>query len=504
MARGVIPVVPQVMPEGCGWVDLAVLRAKSLGDDEFVSHLTEHHNQCLGSVEGNKYQVVALGPDDRVCYVDPDSNDHIFVYEATFTKVGIQLPFTEFEIAVLKQYGIAPSQIHPNSWGFIRGFEVIYKQQWLSFRVNKNIKVFEMLEESVRDFKTLFFKVVPHSGTAPFWVNKVGKSRFPLSWNEGVMSGKSSVYDKFKAHLLNKSKKPRQSAPTSSAILDSGSTKNVSATPSPSIQSAQEVDNSNKDPPLSRKRKALEPKYGHINSKEFDHLGFAQEYLLGGNSRIPMDGDNFLKNLEAVTRSSIKAAAICHAAHNKMNGCVIVPEGEVEKLRNRVKVVEAEKRVIEGERSELSTKVTRLEAQLALETQDLKDAREFLKKVEKEKLELDEKCRRLYAEYRLKVEDQNDAMILAEEVTENLRGQLRVLMPEFDVNQIGPDHKVVDGVVVPSAPPVDVEEHTAVDDVGDQDLPDGNEDEEEEPTPITVVLPEVQPTMSDPPPTPPS
>ncbi|MED6145114.1 hypothetical protein PIB30_021923 [Stylosanthes scabra] len=311
------------------------------------------------------------------------------------------------------------------------------------------MKVFEMLEESVRDFKTLYFKVLPHSGMTPFWeelsesellfvdtlTDCRGKKPHLQTWHLltqssayiqkdilGVMSGKSSVCDKFKAHLLNKSKKSTQivgtasgsskpsssdqSALISSAIPDSGSTKNASATPSPSIQSAQEVDNSSKEPPPSRKRKAPEPKYGHINRKEFDHAGFAQEYLLGGNSRIPMDGENFMKNLEAVTRSSIKAAAICQAAQNKMKGCAIVPEGEVEKLRNRVKVVEAEKCVIEGERSELSSRVTKLEAQLALKSQDLRDARELLKKVEKEKSELDEKCRRLYAEYRLKVEDQ--------------------------------------------------------------------------------------------------
>ncbi|MED6197443.1 hypothetical protein PIB30_056556 [Stylosanthes scabra] len=338
----------------------------------------------------------------------------------------------------------------------------------------------------------------------------------------GVMSGKSSVYDKFKAHLLNKSKKSTQvggtgsgsskpsssdqSVPTSSAVPDSGSTKNASAIPSPSIQSVQEVDRSNQEPPPSRKRKAPEPKYGHINSKEFDHTGFAEEYLLGGNSRIPMDGENFMKNLAAVTRSSIKAAAICQAVQNKMKGCVIVPEGEVEKLRNRVKVVEAEKRVIEGEKSELSSKVTKLEAQLALETQDLKDAQESLKKAEKGRLELDEKCRRLYAEYRLKVEEQKrlegefDAMILAEEVAENLKNQLR----------IGPDHKVIDGIIVPPEPPTDVEEHTAVD------------EEEDTPVPISVIIPsfdaiptskdvplsenspEVPPTTSDLPPTPPS
>ncbi|MED6172921.1 hypothetical protein PIB30_054337 [Stylosanthes scabra] len=150
--------------------------------------------------------------------------------------------------------------------------------------------------------------------------------------------------------------------PTSSAVPDSSSARDTSATPSPSIVSTQEVDNRNKEPPQTRKRKNFKPKYGLINSKEFDHVGFAQEYLVGGNNKIPMDGENFLKNLDFVTRSSIKAVAICQAAKNKMRGCVLVLEGEVEQLRVRVKAAETDKRVIEGEKFELSSKVSNLEA----------------------------------------------------------------------------------------------------------------------------------------------
>ncbi|MED6122633.1 hypothetical protein PIB30_041574 [Stylosanthes scabra] len=603
MARKFIRVLPEVIPESCKWVDSDVLGAKSVVDDAFVESFNEHYSSCVSDVEGSRYRVVAPGPEDRVCHVDLESESCIFVYEAIFTK------------------------IHPNSWGFIRGFEVIRrefgiptslgvfhhlfkltkpfskeKQQWLSFRANQNMKVFEMLEESVRDFKCLYFKVVPQPGTSPFWLDGEGEYRFPLSWNEswvnpqvgreelgeskllfvdmlsgcwgkkphlqtrqlltqpsayiqkeilcrsfvvkyaGVISGKSSVYDKFKSHLLNKSKKSAnvvgtasgsskpsssdQSIPTSSAIPDSSSTKNASATPSPTIQSVPEVNKVVRDPLQSRKRKALEPKFGHINSKEFDHFGFVQEYLLDGNTRIPMDGENFIKNLEAVTRSSIKAAAICQAATNKMKGSVLVPEGEVGKLRDRVKVVEVEKRVIEGERSEISSKVTRVEARLNLETQDLNSAREQLKKLEKEKSKEEEKYKKLYAEYKLKVEDNqrleaelqvaqdtidkfsSDALLLAEEGANNLKEQIKVLIPDFDTDQIRQDHKVIDAIIVPPKPPFDGQ-------------PDP-EEEEVTPEPITVVMPtsdvvptsenvplsenlsEVQPTMSDPPPTPPS
>ncbi|MED6199378.1 hypothetical protein PIB30_075397 [Stylosanthes scabra] len=448
MARKFIRVLPEVIPESCKWVDSDVLGAKSVVNDEFVKSFNEHYSSCVSNVEGSEYRVVAPDSEDRVCHVDLESESCIFLYEAIFTKVGIQIPFTKFEIEVLKGCEIAPSQIHPNSWGFIRGFEVICrefgfptslgvfhhlfkltkpfskeKQQCLSFRANQNMKVFEMLEESVRDFKCLYFKVVPQPGTSPFWLDGEGGHRFPLSWNEmwvdpqvgredlsksellfvdtlRVMSGKSSVYDKFKAHLLNKSKKSA----------------NV-------------------------------------------------EYFLGGNSRIPMDRENFIKNLEAVTKSSIKAAAICQAATNKMKGSIIVPEGEVGKLRDRVKVIEAEKRVIEGEKSELSSKVTRLEARLSLENQDPNSAREQLKKLEKEKSDVEEKYKRLYAEYKLKAELQvtqdtcdkfsSDAMLLAEEVANNLKGQIKVLFPDFDTDQIGSDHKVIDGIIVLPEPPTD-------------------------------------------------
>ncbi|MED6162935.1 hypothetical protein PIB30_075163 [Stylosanthes scabra] len=47
------------------------------------------------------------------------------MYTRVFAEIGGRFPFTEFECAVLRQLNYAPSQIHPNSWGFIRAFEVL-------------------------------------------------------------------------------------------------------------------------------------------------------------------------------------------------------------------------------------------------------------------------------------------------------------------------------------------------------------------------------------------
>ncbi|MED6124800.1 hypothetical protein PIB30_062320 [Stylosanthes scabra] len=573
MARRVIHVLPQVVPECCEWVDVAVLEAKSVVDDEFIKYFCEHHRYPESSAEGRKYRVVAPGPEDRACYVDPEGDSCIFVYEPIFTKVGVQIPFSEFEIEVLNACEVAPSQIHPNSWGFIRAYEVVCrefgfptslgvfhhlfkltkpfskdKQQWLSFRANQGRKVFEMNEESVRDFKNLYLKVVSQPGSTPFWMNGKGEYQFPLTWNEewvnprverkelsgpellfldalsecwgkkdnhlptrllltqsstyiqneilGIMSGKLNAYDRFKAHLLSKSKRstatvgsnsgasksvsPEVVLLTSTGVPDSGSGKDTSATPSPSILSAQEVDNSNRDITQTRKRKTFEPKYGPINSKEFDHVGFAQEYLVGGNNKIPMVGENFMKNLEFVIRSSIKAAAICQAAQNKLKGCAVVPEGEV----------------------------TNLEARLALETQGVNTSKELVKRLEKEKADGEEKYKKLYAEFKLKIENQkrleadlqaaqdlcdkfsDDALMLAEEVAENLKEQIQVLLPEFDVKQIGPDYKVVDGVIVRPDPAAD-----------EQVNPEKPAFESNEQVPASEGFPVARPAMSDRPPT---
>ncbi|MED6126179.1 hypothetical protein PIB30_075846 [Stylosanthes scabra] len=209
-----------------------------------------------------------------------------------------------------------------------------------------------------------------------------------------------------------------------------------------------------------------------------------------------MDGENFLKNLDFVTRNCIKAAAICQAAQNKVRGSVLVPEGEVEQLRVRVKAAETEKRVIEGEKFELSSKVSKLEARLAVESQDLNVVREALKKLEKERSECDENQKKLEAELQdaqeLCDKFSNDAMLLAEEVAENLREQIRVLLPDFDVGLIGPDNKVIDGVIVRPESVLDEEP------IPEQTVAGGSEQ-----APNAEGSPEARPTMSDPPLTPP-
>jgi len=65
-------------------------------------------------------------PGEKVCVLRPKGVREIFhMYGAVLEEFGVQIPFTLFQMDVLRFLNVAPTQIHPNSWAFIRGFEIL-------------------------------------------------------------------------------------------------------------------------------------------------------------------------------------------------------------------------------------------------------------------------------------------------------------------------------------------------------------------------------------------
>ncbi|CAJ2641455.1 unnamed protein product [Trifolium pratense] len=122
------------------------------------------------------------------------------MYEIAFKHLGIRLPFTDLEVSIFRHLRLAPSQLHPNSLAFIKAFEktaeylglgptlplFFYhfglqrscprgerakgklvkgapvpdaKHGWVSLRQRK--RLFDMFDESVRGFKSVFYGVRP-------------------------------------------------------------------------------------------------------------------------------------------------------------------------------------------------------------------------------------------------------------------------------------------------------------------------------------------------------
>jgi hypothetical protein len=92
---------------------------------------------------------------------------------------------------VLNYLQVAPTQLHPNGWGFVQAFETLCwaqelhyssslfrvlfqpyrkdkkKKEWISLRQSDNPSLFTYYEESFKDRKCSYVKIAPR-GTAVF------------------------------------------------------------------------------------------------------------------------------------------------------------------------------------------------------------------------------------------------------------------------------------------------------------------------------------------------
>jgi len=137
----------------------------------------------FGSIgEVGDWELVLPSTSDRVC---SEYENHAFpMYEVVFKDMGFRLPFSNFQREMLRWTKLSPSQIHPNSYAFMRAFELVCDYlriptsknvffffftvqrgaNWVSFRQTQ--KMFEIFAWKVRSFKESFFLVRPRSEAA--------------------------------------------------------------------------------------------------------------------------------------------------------------------------------------------------------------------------------------------------------------------------------------------------------------------------------------------------
>jgi len=80
---------------------------------------------------------------EKVCIQRPKGvvDEMYHMYLVVLEEFGVKIPFTAFEMDVLHFLNVAPSQIQPNNWAFIRGFEIQLKEfviQTLNLSINNN------------------------------------------------------------------------------------------------------------------------------------------------------------------------------------------------------------------------------------------------------------------------------------------------------------------------------------------------------------------------------
>jgi len=122
------------------------------------------------------------------------------MYQTVFKCIGVCLPFTPFERELLTEINTAPAQLHPNSWAFVRGFQILCgylgilpsldvflhffevkkqgKNFWVSFSGIAGRILLSLFQNSYKSWKGKFFRVCCAKQ------DPTALDGFPLYWTE--------------------------------------------------------------------------------------------------------------------------------------------------------------------------------------------------------------------------------------------------------------------------------------------------------------------------------
>ncbi|MED6192490.1 hypothetical protein PIB30_010425 [Stylosanthes scabra] len=193
-----------------GWIEGAVLTQPSLVGNDSLLEFRRDYPLMEDSREEGDYVLEAAGPSDRVPFRAGEDGPHfLWVYQELFTRLRMQLPFSDFQRDVMTRCRVAVSQLHLNGWGFILTFEkvclhysfrpiirlffYIYDVHfppggygYISFRARQGRRLFDSYEESIQEFKWHHFKILAAPGKRAFWLDHENKP-FPwVYWNPEV------------------------------------------------------------------------------------------------------------------------------------------------------------------------------------------------------------------------------------------------------------------------------------------------------------------------------
>ncbi|KAK7332477.1 hypothetical protein VNO80_29229 [Phaseolus coccineus] len=183
--------------------DLLAETSKLTSCEDLRKH-RDDENEIKGRVFGRETDAyVSVRPstvNEPVCADDRcnDGEPFFFFYATIFKRVKVRLPFTGFERALLTELNVAPAQLHPNSWAFIRAFSILCnnlgftpsvdvflyffeakspgKRLWVSLNGVAGRVLLTLFSQSYKNFKGRFFRVCCSS------YDPTMLDGFPLYW----------------------------------------------------------------------------------------------------------------------------------------------------------------------------------------------------------------------------------------------------------------------------------------------------------------------------------
>ncbi|PNX59991.1 hypothetical protein L195_g051700, partial [Trifolium pratense] len=145
------------------------------------------------------------------------SPDYFYLYTNVVQLLNIWLPFTSFEAEMLKVLNVAPTQLHPNSWAFIKAFEVmclgfdlkpsigvffsfyqiknLKPQSLVSLSSQPNHRLLSLYASNFKNFKDSFFRVRCDEKFPDLMYDEVEDPLFPFYWTDNPRLIKGTIFE---------------------------------------------------------------------------------------------------------------------------------------------------------------------------------------------------------------------------------------------------------------------------------------------------------------------
>jgi hypothetical protein len=141
------------------------------------------------------------------------------MYTVVLEEFSVKIPFSPFEMDVLKYLNVPPTQIRPNSWAFIRGFEILCKSlglepsvgvffcfygtkdvnkgTWIAISAHSGKRLFPQYSCNFKkEWRDTFVRIQGALECSTASVMEAGKPKFPLRWTKNLLAVRGYDLDK--------------------------------------------------------------------------------------------------------------------------------------------------------------------------------------------------------------------------------------------------------------------------------------------------------------------
>ncbi|MED6191756.1 hypothetical protein PIB30_003559 [Stylosanthes scabra] len=400
-----------------------------------------------------------------------------------FTEFGVRIPFSSFQQRLLQRCFVAQSQFHPNAWSSIRCFELVTEYLELPQDPEVFLYLFTVFSPNAEG---RYFKVFPVGDHPPFWLTlERDAGRFPSYWSKDA--GLNYIPVSYKSEDGRREKDigtpslgyagessrfgvvggTATQVEVSSPIQEEGPEQQVEVIPSPPSRKR-----GNDETTAAQKRpRVFDGSQRDLCpiDRSFDASGFIESNFLGPRALEALHDYDPMESTRWVQWAMLRSATILKSVEPRLT-MANQWERRCTQLSEEMKLLDQRRADLEKEKASAEAAKSKVEKDLEValgaskekdsEVQRLKE-REVNLLTELEALKkqvIDEKARADKAEASLTETEQarQELIELAKDsvkaTEDNLKEQILVLSPDFDVSLLGAWKEVVDGKIVDPPP----------------------------------------------------